>query len=260
MNVGRMTNDIVNMFSNPKFLTALSMTTSVGATVASGVGTYYAIKHNEKTGSTGFKAVLESLPYYSGAVILEGISLYTNKESTGIALKTAGEFAAMYAITSNEFRKYKDSHEKAIDDFLGPKKKEEYEAAAVAERAKMEDIDLNQDKIWRTGEGNVLFKDCYTGQYFYSSYEAIATHKAHLDSKLMREMVIDIDDYCDEMNIPRYESGIGKFAVFSTAFCGLNFPLKPPYADWATVNGVKTTCGYLQFEEPPRERKEYKIF
>lgn len=254
------TNEVVDMFSQPKFLTGVSVVTSVGAVGAAIWGTQQAIKKKQTTGATGIKLVAEVAPYYIPCIGLEALSIYTNVSGVKIAESKAIEFAAMYAITSNEYRKYKESHEKAIEEFLGPKKREEYEAAAVKELARRECIDLNRDKIWDTGEGHTIFKDIYTDQFFYSSISAVRSHKANLSSKLMREMVIDMDDYCDELNIPRLPSGIGKYAVFSTEFCGLEFPLKPIYSEITVVgNGEDSVC-FLQFSEPPRERREYKIF
>lgn len=250
------TNEVVDMFSQPKFLTGLSIVSSVGAVGTAIWGTQQAIKKKQTTGATGIKLVAEVAPYYIPCIGLEALSIYTSINGVRIAENKAVEFAVLYALTNRQLVMEREANKKASEEFLGPKKLEQFKARKSEEVARMVPP-CEREKICDTGEGNQLFYDCFTEQYFLSSYEAVSTHLTNLDRRLLNEHWVDINDWCDELRIKRMPSNTGAYFGFSTELIS-GIPVKAPSADWAYVNNVRTTCGFIQFEETPHRSTDRK--
>ena len=246
----KVTNDIVDMFSQPKFLTGVSIVTSVGAIGAAIWGTNAAIKKKQTTGATGIKLVAQLVPYYIPCLGLEAISIYTNINGVRIAENKAVEFAVLYAITNRQLIMEREANKKAAEEFFGPKKLEQFKARKTEEIARMTG-QVSRKDIQDTGRGDQLFYDVFTDQYFLSSYEAVSTALANLDRQLINEMWVDIDDWCDELGIKRLPSRVGHHLGFDAEVFN-KMPVGAPNADWAYVGNVRQTCGYIQFENEPR--------
>jgi hypothetical protein len=251
--------DVVKMFEQPKMLTAVSVASSIGSTIASGAGMYMAMKDIEKTGATGFKAFTEGAASQVPAVLLEGVAVATNIKSTSIAETNAMHWAGAYTMMAQQYLLYKKSTEDALKKEFTPKKLEKFEAKrteAMANRIGQ----FHKKEIIDTGEGDQLFYDVLSKRPFWSSYEAIATHLANLDRKLNN------DPYCSWVTVNEYFYEIGLEGIaFGDEHGWTNalvnkFPMGSPNPEWTWVDGRRVTCGFLQFEDQPVHEETRRLY
>lgn len=250
------TNDILEMFENPKFLNGLSIASGIAAIGTAVWGTNAAIKKKQTTGATGIKFIFQSVPYYIPTIGLEAVSIATRTNALSIQESKTLEAVAFGTLAYRQLIMEKEANKKILESEFGPKKMEKIEAKKTEEIAKMVRYCGNKE-VHDTGEGDQLFYDVFTDQYFMSSYEAVMTHFAELDRKLVNGMWVDIDDYCDTLNIPRLPSGVGQQIGFSAEFVN-KIPIGSPNPDWAWLDGRRETCGFIQFDEAPTNVHQHK--
>lgn len=104
---------------------------------------------------------------YLPPVIMGGVSIACILGAHSADAKKNAALAGLYAVTEETLQDYR----KKIVDKIGEKKEEEIYGEAVEERIKRHPV--SDDKIVRTGNGDVLFYDTYSGRYFMSDIESI---------------------------------------------------------------------------------------
>lgn len=242
--------DISDCFSNTKFLTGLGFTCTAGAVVWSAIAMHRADKKIFEQDLKGFDAVKGTWYEFIGPAVLMGGSMLSHGSAEAINTNEIGKWAALYFLTNKQLTEERKARTEAAKELLGDSKAKKLEQV---EMEKLASVIPGDTQIWETGDGDVLFYDCFLQRYFHSSVEQITTHLQNLDRKLNNEMWVDIDDYCHEMNLPLLPSRIGHEVGFS-ANGYMDFPIKNRKAipvEWVVINGQKVQCGFLQFEDPP---------
>ena len=112
--------------------------------------------------------------------------------------------------------KYSDLNETLVEN-LGKKKTENLKDKAAQKRIDREFAEHNGEfPAIRTRFGNVLFKDWFSGQYFYSSYEAVDNAIIKLTQELQNDCIyVCVNRFYELLEIPT--NGAGELNGWSLA-------------------------------------------
>ena len=109
--------------------------------------------------------------------------------------------AAAYTILDNRYKKYRDE----VISEIGEKKENRLKDQA-AQKAVNETYE-NGLNVIRTGYGDILFMDNFSGRYFYSSYEHIERAKLKISELAMNNMSVSVNELYDALEIPPVGGG-----------------------------------------------------
>ena len=109
--------------------------------------------------------------------------------------------AAAYTILDNRYRKYRDE----VISEIGEKKENRLKDQA-AQKTVNETYNEGLNII-RTGYGDILFMDSWSGRYFYSSYEHIERAKLKISELAMNNMSVSVNELYDALEIPPIGGG-----------------------------------------------------
>lgn len=105
--------------------------------------------------------------------------------------------------------KYTDLSETMVEE-LGKRKTETLKDKAAQKRVTKDWEEVGECglNVIRTRFGNVLFKDCFTGRYFYSSYEAVDDAIIKLTHELQNDCIyVTLNRFYDLLEIPTTDAG-----------------------------------------------------
>lgn len=109
--------------------------------------------------------------------------------------------AAAYTILDSRYKKYKDE----VISEIGEKKENRLKDQA-AQKTVNETYNEGLNII-RTGYGDILFMDSWSGRYFYSSYEHIERAKLKISELAMNNMSVSVNELYDALEIPPIGGG-----------------------------------------------------
>ena len=242
--------EVVEMFGNPRFLNVLSAGLSLSACVTTGWATAHAIKVKQNSSSTGLKKIAEMGWRFGVPAGLEVASICCGSHSLSIQEERTIKALEWGTLIYGNWILERRANRKMLESEFGPKKVENLEAKKTEEMAAMLGP-VDRSRIVNTGEGSLLFYDVISKTYFWSSYEAIATHLANLDRKLHSDPFwswVTINEYLYEIGLEGI--AFGDNYGFTCALTN-KFPMGNPSADWAWLDGRRVTCGFLQFTDDP---------
>lgn len=199
----------------PKLLVGSGIASGIGATVLCGVNTVKAVravddiqrdpKYDEYDKKSMAKVYAKTLvPLYAPVVILSagsvacnvsGFSLQTKRlTNTIIAATEAAEMArgALYSYKKHAEEVMSDEQKKKVEDAVA----QEQTVKAKA-----------PDDILITKGGNQLFRDSITGQYFWSTREAVSDALVEFNLRMPCEGFINLDEWCDMLDIEHVATG-----------------------------------------------------
>lgn len=110
--------------------------------------------------------------------------------------------AAAYTILDNRYKHYR---EQVISE-IGEKKENRLNDQAAQKKVN-ETYMENGLNVIRTGYGDVLFMDDFSGRYFYSSYEHIERAKLKITELAMNNMSVSVNELYDALEIPPIGGG-----------------------------------------------------
>lgn len=138
---------------------------------------------------------------YLPSVALAGLSILSIVGSNRISSRRTAALAAAYSLSETAFNEYKDK----VTEIVGDKK-----AGLIEEKVAQDQVSkipMIPDEIEETGYGNFLFLDPKSGRYFRSSKEFIDRVMVKINSQLMNEMWVPLNDFYDELGIRTTELG-----------------------------------------------------
>lgn len=138
---------------------------------------------------------------YLPSVALAALSVVSIISSNRISSRRTAALAAAYSLSETAFSEYKDK----VAETIGEKK-----AGIIEEKVSQDQIKkipMLPDEIEETGHGEFLFLDPKSGRYFRSSKEFIDRVMVKLNSQLMNEMWVPLNDLYDELGIRTTELG-----------------------------------------------------
>ena len=138
---------------------------------------------------------------YLPSVALAALSVVSIISSNRISSRRTAALAAAYSLSETAFSEYKDK----VAETIGEKK-----AGIIEEKVAQDQImkiPMLPDEIEETGHGEFLFLDPKSGRYFRSSKEFIDRVMVKLNSQLMNEMWVPLNDLYDELGIRTTELG-----------------------------------------------------
>ncbi len=242
--------EVVDMFSNPRFLNALSGVLSISACVTTGWATVHAVKVKQSSSSTGIKKMWEMSWRYLIAAGLEGGSIYCGSHGLDIQEKKTIDMAAWGTLVYGNWLLEKQSNKKMLESEFGPRKVENLEAKQTEAYASMLHP-IDREQIINTGEGNQLFFDTVSRTYFWSSYEAIAAHLLNLARRYHDDPFcswITVNEYLNEIGLKEIPFG-GDYGWTNALFS--EFPVKSPDPGKAIVDGRSVNCAYMKTTDTP---------
>lgn len=138
---------------------------------------------------------------YLPSVALAALSVVSIISSNRISSRRTAALAAAYSLSETAFSEYKDK----VAETIGEKKAGIIEEKVAQDQIKK--IPMLPDEIEETGHGEFLFLDPKSGRYFRSSKEFIDRVMVKLNSQLMNEMWVPLNDLYDELGIRTTELG-----------------------------------------------------
>lgn len=146
--------------------------------------------HEEEVGELTTKEVIvDCWKYYLPSVGLAVLSVGSIIFARRIDAKRMAAWAAAYQMSENALVRLKES----VKDELGEKKLKKIEDAAGNKF--MEEHPIEPSNILRTGNGEHLFCDYYSGRYFYSSVPAIKALSNQFISLMLRNGYASINEW-----------------------------------------------------------------
>lgn len=145
--------------------------------------------------------VKEMAPVVLPPVIIAGTTVYSAVSGYKSASKQIAAITAAFNITEKKLSEYQD---KAIEMF-GDKKAQTIKDGIAADKVKSEPP--KDDLIIRTGHGEVLCLDDYSGRYFYSDPEHIRKCVNDVNEQLRDEFYVSLNDFYDALGLPNCKLG-----------------------------------------------------
>lgn len=195
--------------NSPKILAAMGIGFGVGSVAFAVKGTINAVEIvNEKKAEDPEKELTKTdivkcvWKEYVPTVGLTVASAACIVGSVHISARRLAMMTAAYAMSEDSFKKYK---EKAREMF-GDRKEEELRGSIHQDEI---NLDPPEDPtIIRTGNGETLFKDAFTGQYFYSSVDSVRRTMNEINNLMLHDYYVCINDVETELGIEQSKAGI----------------------------------------------------
>ena len=125
---------------------------------------------------------------------------------TGQNKKQQAALAAVYSMSENTLRRYKDEVKKQF----GEEKAKEIDKKVVKAKMKERPVIIDTDEsmfVQQTGHGQTLCYDSLSGRYFRSSTNAIDRAVNIINKSLMQEHYITVNEFYNELGISTIGAG-----------------------------------------------------
>lgn len=143
------------------------------------------------------ETVVTTWKCYIPAVVTAAASTAALVGSTTISLNRNTVLATGLAISEAARREFEEKAEEVI----GEKKVAQIKEEVAKEDMKRHDIPTSSSLTMVGGSGTVLCHETVTNQYFISDHETVRRIINDLNSRLMREMYLTVNEYTDAFNI-----------------------------------------------------------
>ena len=160
---------------SPVILTGVAVATGITAVILTTKATIKATRvvdainrqkeEDEEPKMTKWEVVKEVAPNYIPAALTLTVSVTCMVTSTAILTKRNAALMGMCALATTQLKEHQDK----VEELFGKKKAQEVRVAVEEDKMKREDT----RPIIVTGGGDVLCRDCLSGQMFRSSVEKI---------------------------------------------------------------------------------------
>lgn len=139
--------------------------------------------------------------YYIPAAVTGLGSVVCIIGASSVNAKRNAALATAYALSETALKEYQDK----VVETLGEKKEQ-----AIREQIDKDHIErhpVSQLDVYDTRKGNTLCFDYYSGRYFYSDIEEVKKAVNLINSSLLRNDYVSLNDLYDELGLPT--NGIG---------------------------------------------------
>ena len=207
--VGNLKNTIKKY--SPEILTGIGITGMLTTTVtavrvtpkASNILAEIKDKHSEDTESKEMaKEVVKNVfPLYLPSLLICGISIGCLVGASSINFRRNAALATAYALSESALKDY----QKKVIDTIGEKKEKEIQGSIAQDKLNQNPISNNEIII--TGKGDTLCYDTISGRYFKSDIEKLKKIENELNSRLLREDYISLNDFYYEVGLSSTNQG-----------------------------------------------------
>lgn len=202
---------MTTMRHQPEILTGLGIAGMITTTIMAVKATPKALdliaevkeKHEEDTDKRAYSKdiLVKVAPVYLPSVILGGLSVTCLIGASSVNYKRNAALATAYSLSESALRDYKEK----VVETIGEKKEEKIRGAVAQSK-----VDRNppvSEKIIFTGGGNDICHETFTGRYFYSDMETLKKATNEINSRLLREDYISLNDFFMEIGLEPVKRG-----------------------------------------------------
>lgn len=176
---------------------------------------------------------------YGPTVLMGGATIGCILGANSINLKRNAALAASYALTSDTLRDYKAK----TKELLGEKKEQKISDAVTGDKIKRTPV--STDKLVRTGRGETLCFEPWSGRYFLSDIEYIRKIINDMNVMLINQSFITMNELYYALDLP--ETKIGDQIGWEVENGKLVEPLFT-----STLTEDNTPCLVLDFQVAPK--------
>lgn len=138
---------------------------------------------------------------YIPAAVSGSISLVCLFASLVLNSKRSAALAAAYALSETARKEYAEK----VTEIVGEKTEKEITDSIAKD--KMEKAPVSKQEVYITEHGNTLCYDSLSGRYFRSDMEKIRSATNELNSRMMRENYISLNEFYYEIGLSGIEIG-----------------------------------------------------
>jgi len=147
------------------------------------------------------ETIKQMAPVVIPPVVIAGATIYSAVSGYKSATKQIAAISAAYNLTEKKLMDYQDK----AKEILGEKKAQSVTDAVATDKVK--ENPPKEDSIFRTGHGDVLCLDDYSGRYFYSDPEHIRKCVNDINEQLRDEFYVSLNDFYDRLGLPNCKLG-----------------------------------------------------
>lgn len=160
-------------------------------------------EHEEDTDRKKYAkdVVKKVVPLYIPATIVGGVSAACLIGANKVQARRTAALATAYSLSESALRDYQ---EKVIET-VGEKKEQAIRDAVAKD--KIDKNPVSTREVILTEKGNTLCFDGISGRYFKSDIEKIRKVENELNRRMISEMYISLNEFYDEIGLPRTDLG-----------------------------------------------------
>ena len=147
------------------------------------------------------ETIKQMAPVVIPPVVIAGATIYSAVSGYKSATKQIAAISAAYNLTEKKLMDYQDK----AKEILGEKKAQSVTDAVATD--KVNENPPKEDSIFKTGHGDVLCLDDYSGRYFYSDPEHIRKCVNDINEQLRDEFYVSLNDFYDRLGLPNCKLG-----------------------------------------------------
>ncbi len=147
------------------------------------------------------EAVKTSGLCYAPSVITGVLSVGCLIGANSVHVKHKAALATAYTISESALKEYKTK----VIETIGEKKEQSIKDAVSKER--LEKVTVYDGDILRTGKGQTLCFDAFTGQLFESDIDKIKSAINDLNAQLINDWYVSLNDFYELLGLPYSEMG-----------------------------------------------------
>ena len=147
------------------------------------------------------ETIKQMAPVVIPPVVIAGATIYSAVSGYKSATKQIAAISAAYNLTEKKLMDYQDK----AKELLGEKKAQSVTDAVATD--KVNENPPREDSIFKTGHGEVLCLDDYSGRYFYSDPEHIRKCVNDINEQLRDEFYVSLNDFYDRLGLPNCKLG-----------------------------------------------------
>lgn len=192
----------------PEILTGIGIAGMISTTVMAAKATPKAIiliDERKEEFDTDRLTLIETLKAawvcYIPSVIIGGVSIACLIGASSVNIRRRSALATAFALSESALREYQDK----VIETIGEKKEETVRNAIAKD--KLDSNPVSNREVIITDKGNTLCYDAISGRYFKSDIERIKKAENIINSLLLREDYVSLNDFYYELGLKRTKQG-----------------------------------------------------
>ena len=136
-----------------------------------------------------FEVASVTWKYYIPTILTAGMSIGCILGANSVNAKRNAALFAAYKLAETTYEDYRDK----VVDTIGKTKENDIRQAIAQDSVSREPVD--DGEVYNTNNGNTLCKDPFSGRYFRSDAESIKRAINELNSDMLRENYVSLNDF-----------------------------------------------------------------
>lgn len=150
---------------------------------------------------TGVETVKTAWKCYIPTAIIGISSVACLIGASSVNLRRNAALAAAYTLSDTALREYRDK----VSSTIGEKKEKAIREQINEDRLKKDPV--SKKEVLITGGGNTLCYDIFSGRYFKSDIEQIKKAENEINSRLLNDMYVSLNDFYDILGLAHAKMG-----------------------------------------------------